>query len=75
MFQINNDPAYNGLNLTDNEKVQYGLFTIIGLGVGEVLGSFFMGWFIDKFNAKRAAALNLLIMILTILVSCYSINS
>ena len=47
---------------------------MISFGFGEVIGGFLMGWFIDKFNPKRATILNMIIIIVMTGVSLFSIS-
>ena len=74
VYQLENDPDYMHLDLEENEKDQKALFTMIWFGFGEVIGGFFMGWFIDKFSAKKATIVNMLIALVTIIVTLISIS-
>ena len=48
---------------------------MIAFGFGEVVGAFFMGWFIDNYNAKRATIMNMVIIVLMILITLISIST
>lgn len=60
--------------MEENEKDQYALFTLIVFGFGEIFGAFFMGWFIDKFNSKRGALLNMAIITFMTLITLISVS-
>lgn len=47
---------------------------MIIFGFGEVIGGFFMGWFIDRFGAKKATLVNLGIIVLMTLATLLSIT-
>lgn len=74
VYQLENDPEYSDLDLKENQKDQYALFTMIAFGFGEVFGAFFMGWFIDTFNPKRATIMNMVIIFFMIIITLFSIN-
>lgn len=74
IFQLDNDPNYADLDLEENEKDQYALIIMIAFGFGEVFGAFFMGWFIDTFNPKRGAVMNMGIIIVMTLITLISIS-
>ena len=63
------------MDLEENQKDQYALFVMIAFGFGEVVGAFFMGWFIDNFNAKRATIMNMVIIVIMILITLISIST
>lgn len=46
---------------------------MIGFGVGEIIGAFFQGWFIDKYSAKWGAILNMVLILITITLTVISI--
>lgn len=75
VYQLNNDPNYMDLNLSQEEQDQKALIAMISFGFGEVAGGVLQGWFIDTFSSKRASILNLVIIIIMIAVSIGSIAS
>ena len=46
---------------------------MIGFGFGEVIGGFFMGWFIERFNAKMACVVNVIVVVVMILFTLITI--
>ena len=40
------------------------MLAMIAFGVGEVLGCFFIGYFVDRFGSKVASVVNIILVIL-----------
>lgn len=73
IFQLDNDPDYDA-EMEENKKDQYALLTMISFGIGEVIGGFFMGWFLDRFNPKKGIITILIIIIVMIGITLWSIG-
>ncbi|CDW80475.1 major facilitator superfamily protein [Stylonychia lemnae] len=59
----------------DQYKVSQSMLTMVSFGAGEILGSLFSGWLIDKYGNKKTALFNIfLVLIQTGLTLVYLIN-
>ncbi|CDW81164.1 major facilitator superfamily protein [Stylonychia lemnae] len=54
------------LTVDDDEQVKFkkSMLAMIAFGAGEVLGCFFIGFFVDKFGSKVASVVNIILVIL-----------
>lgn len=54
------------LTIDDDEQVKFkkSMLAMIAFGVGEVLGCFFIGYFVDKFGSKVASVVNIILVII-----------
>lgn len=64
-----------GKDMNQNQKLQLAFYVLMILGAGEVLGALIIGIYIDKYDSKKAAKLNILIMIVTILATFLTIHN
>lgn len=46
---------------------------MISFGFGEVIGGFLLGWYIDKFDGKKASILNAIIIVIMTAITLSSI--
>ncbi len=61
--RIPDDP---NMNDKDNEQYKYkiSMLCMVSFGVGEVLGCFFIGFFIDKIGSKISSLINVVLVVL-----------
>ena len=74
VYVINSDPVYAVQDLSDNAKLKTGLHVMIVFGVGELIGAIGQGQMIDKLGSKLSILINLLIMIVTVVITCLTIH-
>jgi MFS family permease len=56
-------------NETENQQMMKSLFSMVTLGIGEIVGSLFMGQVIDKLGNKYSSSLNVLAVTIQTLVT------
>lgn len=74
IFQLNHDPSYKDRHLAENKKEQYAMEVMISFGFGEILGGHVQGWFIDKYQSRKAAIFNLLVVVVMTAVTVINID-
>jgi fucose permease len=67
-FEIQNQE-----NISDTQQLSKCLFALIWLGVGEAISGLLMGTIIDCVGSKNACLANILMLIMTIIISIYQI--